>query len=161
MKYTINFDKLIDQWLRPLYIGKPKVRALIAALVYPARAQHAAFLAFKAKTDQEITITIQVNRMRQALRDKFGDSTIDIVHPGDYLAEAYIYLLSEPHPDEWDYQLSEDHQPIEYDYLAGEYSSQLDYIVTIPASLAAQALQIYAFVNTYNFSSRRFAVQTV
>ena len=99
--------------------------------------------------------------MRQALRDEFNNNTIEIVHPGDYLAKAYIYLYIEARPPEYDYLDSEGHLPVEYDYLDGEYNSTLDYIVTIPASMAAQIPAITAFVNKYNLSSRRFAVHTI
>jgi hypothetical protein len=160
MNYSLNIPKLVNDYLRPIF-SKPVTTAWLNALLYPLIQKHDDFLAFKAQMDAEVTITCQVNRLRQALRDKFLDDTIEIIHPGDYLANAYIYLSAEPRPDEYDYLLSEDHTPVEYDYLQGEYDAEVDYIVRIPSTLSAMYEAIYAFVNRYNFTGRRFAVEIV
>jgi len=160
MNYSLNIPKLIGDYLRPLF-NKPVTTAWLNALLSPVVQKHSDFLTFKAQMDADVTITCQVNRLRQALRDKFADDTIDIIHPGDYLARAFIYLSTEPSPDEYDYLESEDHEPAEYDYLAGEYDAEVDYIVRIPSSLTAMYEAIFAFVSRYNFTSRRFAIEIV
>jgi hypothetical protein len=134
--------------------------AWINAMLWCIGQRHDQFLAFKAQMDAEVTITIQVNRFRKALRDKYNDQTIEIIHPGGYLDKTYIFLSTENHPAEFDYLEAENHVPVEYDFLQGEYDLQVDYIVLIPASLLPQYDDIYAFVSRYNLTSRRFAIQT-
>ena len=160
MTYSFNITKLIKSYLYPLFY-QAKINGLLLAYLYPIVQKQSDFIAFKAQMDAQATINIQYNRMVQALRDKFGDNTIDIIHPGDYLLSAFIYLSYEAHSPEFDYLASESHTPVEYDYLGGEYGSTYHYIVQIPTSLATQSAQIYAFVNKYNLTSRRFAVQTI
>jgi hypothetical protein len=160
MNYSLNVPKLITDYLRPIF-SKPKITAWLNALLYTVIQKHDDFLAFKTQMDAEVTITCQVNRLRQALRDKFADNTIEIIHPGDYLAKAYIYLSTEPSPHEFDFLESEDHEPAEYDFLDGEYQAEVDYIVRIPASLTSSYEAIYAFVSRYNFTSRTFSVEIV
>lgn len=158
MNYSLNIAKLVGDYFRPLF-NKPKLIAWINACLFPVKTKHDDFLAFKTAIDNEVTITCQVNRLRLALRTKFDDDTIEIIHPGDYLATAYIYLKNEPHPDEYDYLMSEDHTPVEYDYLNGEYLAQVDYIVRIPESLAGSTIEISAFVARYNFTSMTYAIE--
>ncbi len=159
-QYSFNLVKVIKSYLYPLYF-KPKTNSLLLALLYPVVVKQADFLVFKARIDNDVTINIQVNRMRQALRDKFGDNTIDIVHPGDYLAKAWIYQSFEASPPEFIYQDSEGHLPNQFIYQLGEYDVQLDFIITIPTAMAVQAQAVYSFVQPYNMTSRRYAVHLV
>ena len=160
MNYSLNIAKLVDDYLRPLFNQAKRV-AWLNAILSVVDAQHDNFLTLKEQMDEQVTITIQVNRFRHALREKYNDDTIEIIHPGIYLDNTFIFLSTEPRPAEYDYLASENHEPVEYDYLSGEFQSQVDYIVRIPESLAAQYNDIYAFVNKYNLTSRRFAIETV
>jgi hypothetical protein len=159
MNYSLNISKLVDDYLRPLF-NLPKRVAWLNAVLSVVSQRHDAFLAFKQQMDAEVTITVQVNRFRQALRDKYNDQTIDIIHPGQYLDLTYIFLSTENAPAQYDFLAVEDHTPVEYDYLNGEFQAQVDYIVLIPATLLPQYNNILDYVNQYNLTSRRFAIQT-
>jgi hypothetical protein len=160
MNYSLNITKLVDDYFRPLF-NRPKRLAWMGAVLSVLDARHTQFLAFKEQMDAEVTITIQVNRFRRALRDKYHDETIEIIHPGDYLDQAYIFLSTESRPAEYDFLAVEGHTPVEYDFLYGEFQAQVDYIVRIPGSLASMYNDIFGFVSQYNLTSRRFAIQIV
>lgn len=160
MNYSLNISKLVNDYLRPLF-NRPIRTAWLNAVLYPVAQKHNDFTAFKVQMDAEVTITIQVNRFRKALRDRYNDQTIEIIHPGDFLSQAYIFLSTEIGPTEFDFLASENHEPVEYDFLEGEFEAQVDYIVRIPISLAPRTAEIYDFVSQYNLTSRRFAIETV
>lgn len=159
MNYTFNILKLVKDYLG--IFNKPKIRAYTEALLHPVEDLHNGFLTFRVKMLSDVTITSEVNRLRKALRDKYQDQTIQIIHPGDYLLRAFIYLRDEPHPERYDYTREEAHTPVEFDFLREEFDASVDFIVRIPISLITQADDIYNFVARYQLASIKFKVEAL
>jgi hypothetical protein len=159
MNYSFNIIKLIKDYLG--VFNKPKIKAYTEALIFSVVATHTDFLAFRVRMLSEVTITSEVNRLRKALRDRFVDQTIQIIHPGDYLLRAFIFLRTEPRPVRYDYLREENHLPTEYDYLRNEYDASVDFIVRIPLSLANRSDEIYNYVLKYKIASIKFKVEAL
>lgn len=158
MNYSFDLAVLIKQTLNNV-VRKPKMFAWLHSLMKPINTMHLAFLAFRQQTLKDITITSEVNRLTQALQDKFNNPGIYLVHPFDYIDSAYFYLFNEEHLPEFDYLFSEGVDP-DYDFLFNEYDPDYDFFVMIPAALALSAENINAFTAKYVMAGRRFKVQT-
>ena len=158
MNYGFNTNTLIKQLLPPA-VRKPKQIAWLMALVKPVQDLHTAFLAYRQQALRDITITSQVNRLTKALQDKFSNDGIYLVHPLDYLDQAYVYLYAEERLPEYDYLLEENHRPKEFDYILDELNRDFDFIVRVPAILAQSNNNITAFVNKYVMAGRRFKIE--
>lgn len=159
MIFGIEINKLI-KWLIPHFLYKPKHKAWLETLLSAVAWLYAQFLIYRDEKLYEATTNSQVSRLTHALIRKFGDDRIYIIHPDDFLDQAYIYLEIEGATPEWDWLAEEEHTPVDYDFLAAEYDNQYDFIVRIPAEIAGQAELIRAFVNKYKFSSKIFNVET-
>lgn len=159
MIFGIGINKLI-KWLVPHFLVKPKHIAWLQTLLSPILSLYSNFLGYRDTKLYDATVNSQVNRLTLALRDGFNDNTIYILHLGDYLDQAFIYLEIEGATPEFDYLAIEAHTPVDYDFLQAEYDNQYDFIVRIPVAIAAQTEAIRAFVNKYKFSSKRFIIQT-
>lgn len=159
MIFDINVNKLI-KWLVPHFLNKVKHLAWLQVLLFPVAWLYSEFLIYRDDKLNEATINSQVNRLTEALRHKFLDNTIYIIHITDYINQAFIYLELEGAFLEYDYLASENHVPVDYDFTQAEYDSQYDFIVRIPVALVGQTDVITAFVNKYKFSSKRFIVET-
>jgi len=144
----------------PYFLLQPIHYAWLQTVLVTIKSDYADFLTYRAQQLKNATINSQVNRLTQALWDEFGNTTIYILHPDDNLAESFIYLESEGATPEFDYLESEDHTPVDYDYLESEYANDYDFIVRIPVSMAASTEAVYAFVAPYIFSGINFTVQT-
>lgn len=156
MNYLINFNRLIT-YLLPPFLRKRRQIGWLMAILAPARTIHLNLLYFRRDSLWRATINGQVNRLRQALRQRFNNNQIQIVHPSTNLQQVYIYQISEVQPPVYIYQRSELKPPI-YIYQMAEPIGQFDFIVTIPFSLLSAAPAIYAYVNQYKPAGRRFAI---
>ena len=159
MIFNINFNKLI-KWLLPHFLNKTKQIAWLSALLYPIVWLHAQYLIYRDQKLSDATINSQVIRLTKALRDKFSNLGIYILHFSDYLDQAFIYLRIEGATIEYDYIQLDNHSPADYDFLSAEYDNQYDFIVRIPVGMALKADQVNAFVQLYKFSSKRFKIET-
>ncbi|MEB0302401.1 hypothetical protein [Mucilaginibacter sp. 5C4] len=157
--YRYDVKKMI-RWLMPFFLIKPKHLAWLETLLLPVKLMYDDFLVYKDQQLREATITSETNRLTRALRDKFLDETIYIIHPDDYLEQSFIYLESEGASPEFDYLDEENHQPYTFDYLDEEFNSQYDFIVRIPEILIGNADAIRAFVKKYIFSGITFTIET-
>lgn len=159
MNYDIDFNKVI-RWLVPHFLNKPKHIAWLTTLLTPLVWLYDQFLIYRSQKLYDATINSTVNRLTHALRQKFANNTIYIIHYSDYLDQAFIFLQIEGATPEFDYLVSDAHTPLTYDFTSSEYDNEQDFIVRIPISLASQASTVAAFVNLYKFSSKRFKVET-
>src|SRR3989339_480346 len=102
MIFGIDINKLIQQ-LTPHFLNKPKQIAWLQVLLYPLVWLYSEFLTYRTAKLKEATINSQVIRFRRALRDRFENESIEIIHPEDYLSQAFIYLEIEGATIEYDY----------------------------------------------------------
>jgi len=160
MIFGIDINKMV-KWLMPHFLFKPVHYAWLKLLLFPMTWTYSQFLVYRLDKLKEATINSQVNRLRLALRERFGSDLIDIIHFSDYLNQAYIYLEIEGATLEYDYLEMENHQPVDYDYLTEEYDQEFDFVVRIPQSLAAQWESIIAFVNKYKLVGKRFTLEFI
>lgn len=160
MIFEIDLNKII-RWLTPHFLDKPKHRAWLQTLMFPIVWLYAQFLDYRSSKFRESTINSQVNRLTQALRERFGSDLIEILHFSDYLNQAFIYLELEGSVLEYDYLAIEGHVPVDYDFLQAEYDNQFDFVVRIPASLTIEQDSITAFVNKYKLVSKRFKIEII
>lgn len=158
--FTFDIDKMI-RWLMPFFLFQPVHYAWLQTLLVTVKTTYTEFMAFRALMLANATINSQVNRLTQALWDNF-DSThaIYLQQNADAFQQSFIYLATEGATPEYDYLISENHTPVEYDYLDSEYSADVNFIVWIPVAIAASEAQIYAFVKRYVFSGITFSIQT-
>lgn len=159
MNFNIDINKLIF-WLMPHFLTKPKHLVWLQTLLFPLSWLYAQFLQYRAQKLYDATINSQVNRLTHALRSKFNDQTIYIIHLSDYIDQAFIFLEIEGATPEYDYLAIEGHIPVDYDFTQAEYDSEVDFIVRIPLAMVAQSEAVKAFVNLYKFSSKRFKIET-
>ncbi|MBD3748928.1 MAG: hypothetical protein IE931_05485 [Sphingobacteriales bacterium] len=144
----------------PHFLVRPKHLAWLTVLLYPLVWLYDQFLVYRDDKLKEATINSSVNRFTRALRDKFLDETIYIVHPFNYLEQAFVYLEIEGATIEYDYLDIEAHLPVDYDSLQSEFDSETDFIVRIPVSLAEQTNEVSLFVQKYAFYGKRFRIET-
>lgn len=157
--FNANFNTLI-KWLVPHYLFKPKQMAWLNALLSPLVWLFDAFTKYREQKLYDATINSQVIRLTKALRDKFNDQSIYIIHLTDYLDQAFIYLEIEGATVEYDYTDAEAHTPLDYDFIQAEYDAEFDFVVRIPVALVSATPEVKAFVNKYRFSSKRFIIET-
>ncbi|WP_443937105.1 hypothetical protein [Pedobacter sp. MW01-1-1] len=159
MNFNIDFNKLIT-WLVPHFLVKPNHLAWLKTLLFPVVWLYSEFLAYRAEKLYDATINSQVNRLTHALRKRFNNQSIYIIHLSDYTDQAFIFLEIEGATLEYDYLAMEGHTPLDYDFLQAEYDNEVDFIVRIPIGMAALSEEVKAFVNLYKFSSKRFKIET-
>jgi hypothetical protein len=158
----LDFDLTkIVKWLTPHFLWKPKQTAWLTVLLFPLVWLYEQFLIYQLDKLKEATINSQVIRLTQALRERYNNQGIIIIHFSDYINQAFLYLQLEGTFSEFDYLAAEGHTPVDYDFQQLEYNDQFDFIVRIPAAIAAQTDLITAFVNKYKLASKRFKVETI
>lgn len=160
MIFGVDINRLIQQ-LTPHHMNKPKHNAWLQVLLYPVVWLYAAFLTYRADKLKEATINSQVIRFTRALRDRFVNENIVIIHPVDFLGQSFIYLEIEGATLEYDYLGIEAHVPVNYDFLQAEYDIEYDFIVRIPALIASKQAAVIAFVNIYKLAGKRFKVEII
>jgi hypothetical protein len=158
--YSFDINKMISR-LMPDFLIKPIHLAWLQVINVTLKNRYADFLTYRQQQLANATINSSVNRLTQALWDKF-DSThsIYLLQSEDYLDEAFIYLESDGATPAYDYLVSDNVQPYDYDFLNTEYNTNYNFIVRIPVALIAQTKAIYDFVNTYVFSGITFTIET-
>jgi hypothetical protein len=159
MKYSFNINKMI-LWLMPEILIQPVHVAWLITVLAPLNTIYTTFINFKDDQLKAATITSSVIRLTKALWDQFDPTNaIYIIHPEDYMNEAYIFLQSEGAALQFDYLQSENHVPQDFDFLEVEYGLNYDFVVRVPIALQAYNSAIYAFVKRYSFSSLTFTIQ--
>lgn len=157
--YTFDVNKMI-RWLMPYFLLQPIHYAWLQTLLVTVKNRYADFLAYRDLQLRNATVDSTVIRFTKGLRDEFEDDTIYILHPEDFLDQSFIYLASEGATIEYDYLASEDHSPVDYDYTEAEYSLNWDFIVRIPVALAGSIDAIRAYVKKYAFSGLNYTIET-
>lgn len=155
--FNVNFERLIA-WLLAGYMRRPIRLAWLWVLIKPVRRIHAELLAYRDNANWRATITGSKNRLRQALRQQFGDNTIEIVDAGLIVEPVFIYRAIELQTSPTIWRASEGQPPL-YLRRASEFDRPVDFIVRIPASLAGSAAAIYEFTNRYRIAGRTFRVE--
>lgn len=143
----------------PELLRKPKHLAWLQSLFKPVITLWNAVLEYRIAKLYEATITGETNRLEKALQDRYDNDGIYIIHPTDYLDTAWIFLKDEPHFQEWDFLKSENHEPVEYDFLKREYDPDYDFIIRIPASLAAIVNDLKNWVKKYVMAGKRYKIE--
>ena len=156
--FNIDLNKLI-RWLVPHFLQKPKHLAWLTVLLSPIVWLYDQFLIYRLAKLREATINSSVNRFEIALQTQFANAGIYIVHPGNYLNQAFIYLEIEGATPEFDYLDIEAHTPVDYDATQAEFDVEVDFIVRVPSSLTDSQTLIKAFINKYSFFGKRFKIE--
>jgi hypothetical protein len=154
--FNINFNRLITWELPPEERSRGRI-AWIFAITAHLRLVFRLFLQFRTSANWRATINGQVHRLRQALRQQYGNTSIQIVHPQGILSNVYIYQRSEAQTPTYVYRRSEI-QPSVHIQNFNYYQNQFDFIVIIPLSLVSRAPEIYSFVESYKLAGKRFAI---
>lgn len=157
---NFNFDIIkMVRWLLPYFLVKPRHRAWLETLSAPIKSLYTDFLTYRQLQLRNATVNSSKNRLTRALRDKYEDETIYILHSNDYLNQSFIYLEEEGASLEYDYLYEEEHEPADFDYLDEEYNSEVDFVVRIPQAMAAKQLDVYEYVRKYVFTGIRFTIE--
>lgn len=145
----------------PYFLVKPKHYAWLITLLAPVKNRYADFLTYRNEQLKNATINSSVNRLTQALWDKF-DSTnaIYLLQNNPFEHGAFIYLESDGASPSYDYLESDAHTPDEFDYLDSDYNANYNFIVRIPVALVGDTAAIYAFVKKYVFAGITFTIET-
>ena len=145
----------------PYFLVKPIHYAWLVTLLAPVKNRYADFLAYRQQILMDATIDSSVNRLTQALWDKFDvTNSIYLMQNTVFQDEAFIYLESDGATPQYVYLESDAHEPYTYIYLDAEYNSNYNFIVRIPVALVDQTAAIYAFVKKYVFSGISFTIET-
>lgn len=160
MIFGVDFNRIIEH-LTPHFLKKSKHLAWLKVLLSPVVWLYDQFLTYRTAKLKEATINSQVVRFTRALRDYFGSELIEIIHSGDFLNQAFIYLEIEGATAEYDYLPIEAHEPVDYDYTQAEFDSENDFTVRIPAAMNGQQDAVIAFVNKYKLAGKRFNVELI
>jgi len=160
MIFDIDLKKIV-KWLTPYFLWRPKQVAWLTVLVFPLTWLFKQFIAYRLDKLKEATTNSQVIRLTRALRDRYLNENINIIHFSDTMSQAFVYLQLEGSFDEFDFTGAEGHLPSDYDYVQTEYNDQYDFVVRIPAVIAVQADAVKAFVNKYKLASKRFKVEII
>jgi len=158
--FSFDINKMI-KWLMPSFLYQPIHYAWLQVLLAPMVNQYTAFLAYMQLQLKNATIDSSVNRLTQALWDNF-DSTdsIYITQNDAYDDEDFIYLTSDGATPAYDYLISDEVEPYDYDFLADELNSTYNFTVWIPIALVGDTTLINAFVSKYVFSGITFQILT-
>lgn len=126
-------------------IARSPMLEWLGALISPVPTLHNAFLTFRARIMESITITGQVCRLRTGLNDRFDPALRRIyIVDQDELAPLFIFLESENRPV---------YLPV---YITG---SAVEFLVMVPAELASDEQLIRQFLNAYKLVTKRYRIQ--
>jgi hypothetical protein len=158
MRYSFNINKLIDLILANMF-HKPVHLAWLRAALKPLRTTYAILMAYRTAKLSEATITSSVNRFTKALNDRFDTTDIYLIHQLDYIDNAFEFLETDYHFNDYDYLGEENHVPQDFDYTSNEYDPDNDFLVRIPHALFPKINEIKAFVLRYTMAGRRFTIE--
>lgn len=143
--YGINWTKFVEERVMSP-IRKPKMRALIHALLTPTKTLHTNFIAFKSAQELDLKITPQVRILEYWLNELY-DKALRRIHIEDYVNTEPILIWGESY-----------NNPI---YLPEFLSSkEFDFTVFLPigAGLKPQEVAIRAFLDKYKLAGKRYLI---
>ena len=159
--YDITYKKLVTT-LVPQVLRKPKMMALLNALVNPVVYVYNLFLINRRSNLYKLTITPQVCYVQKALNDKY-DSTerrIVITKPKTY-DSLFVYEKIESKPV-YLYKKLESAAPKTFLIQKGEAGSfQYDFIVEVPASVPFDINEMTAVIDSYILPEKVYKISTV
>ena len=156
--YDIDFKNLVN-WLVPEVLHKPRLMALVSALVTPVVFLHNQFKTNRDNNLYKLLITPQVCYMEMALNDKYDkdDRRIKIVRPKTYEA-MFVFQKIENKPA-YLYRKSETTAPHSWLYKKGEASdNQYDFIVKVPSTITFDMDEIMAVVDGYMLPDKFYTI---
>lgn len=141
--YAYHIDTVIG-WALPNALRKPRLYALVRALVAPAKYLHNQLIGFRTGALFNINTNGQVCYLKSALNRKF-DPALRRIYIEDGVINPIIYIFNEV-----------ENSPI---YLP-EFmsSSDADFVVFVPIALQSQDTQIKALVNQFRLVSKQFSI---
>lgn len=158
--YDIAYKKLVNS-LVPQVLRKPKMIALLYALVNPVVYVYNLFLINRRSNLYRLMITPQVCYVEMALNDKYDGVArrIKIVRPKSYNPlflykkienkPVYLYKKNEGAPKTWLIQKGE----------AGAF--QFDFIVQVPATVVFDINEMMAVIDTYILPEKVYKISIV
>jgi len=158
MRTGFDIGRLIEMY-SPELLRKPKHLAWLQTCAKPLKTAWAGFLLFRKEKLYEAAITGETNRLERALRDRYGDNGIYILHPTDYLDTAWIWTKTEPVFPEHDFLMDETPPEWEHDFLADEYDPEHDFVVRVPAALAGKTEEMRAWLKRYVMAGKRYKIE--
>jgi hypothetical protein len=158
--YDIAYKKLVNS-LVPQVLRKPKMIALLYALVNPVVYVYNLFLINRRSNLYRLMITPQVCYVEMALNDKYDSSArrIKIARPKSYNPlflykkienkPVFLYKKNEGAPKTWLIQ-------------KGEASSfQFDFIVQVPATVVFDINEMMAVIDSYILPEKVYKISIV
>lgn len=156
--FNVDFEKLVRQ-VMPTELRKPRLLALILAMVSPIVRLHGLFLVYRAATFYDLEHNSQVCRMQAVLNDEF-DNTDRRIRIVDGPGEDPLYLFQ---PDELKpvflYQPSENQSVTlwqEQETIAGA-----DFKILVPAAVAFDPVRMRALTDRYCLPSKDYTIEVI
>lgn len=159
--YDISYRKLVSA-LVPQVLRKPKILALLSALVNPVVHVYNLFLINRRSNLYRLMITPQVCYVQMALNDKYDSAArrIMIKQPKSY-NPRFLYKKAENKPL-YLYRKAEMTRPKSTLIMKGEASAfQYDFIVQVPATVAFDINEMMAVINNYILPEKVYKISIV
>lgn len=159
--YDISYKKLVTS-LVPQVLRKPKMLALLNALINPVVYVYNLFLINRRNNLYRLMITPQICYVQMALNDKYdsSDRRIKIVRPKSY-NPIFLYKKIENKPH-YLYQKRETTKPKTHLIQKGEAGSfQFDFIIQVPATVAFNINEMMAVIDSYILPDKVYKISIV
>lgn len=158
MIFDIDFNKLIKK-VSPPRLRRTRYIMFLRAVLEPLKTLYAFFMSFLEEKRYELSITGQTMILESHLNDVFDNILRRIKIQHFQVDSDYDYFVSEGQNPDFDYFESEG-ASARYIYFYGENTSGIatDFVVIIPAELAAKESQISATVKKHKIAGPEFAV---
>lgn len=155
--YTIDWKRMV-RWNLPVSRRKPRLLAMLYALIYPVVVVYQALIKYKKAKQYQLLISPQVCYLERLLNDRFdyGLRRIRIDEPIVH-DPWYLFQEEELKPE---YLFTEgENQPV---YLfteseAGEIKD--DFIVLVPAGLSFDSNELKSLLNQFRLAGKKYSIK--
>lgn len=154
--YNVHWNKLIS-WLLPMELFKPKLFAIVKALIAPIAKLHNDLLVLRKAKLYELSIDSRIGKMVSYLNKRYDATNSIYITNGQKGVEQFIFLETETETD-YVFDVSSAEQMFVYnDNEVG--TAPAHFIVWLPLALQPKELEIKAVVNQIKLPSKRFQIQ--
>lgn len=154
---NIDWAKLIN-WLLPLSVRKPKIKAFLNVLLFPIKEIFSQTNQAQQQYVADLSINILTDTLLAKLQADYptvGGFSCHIFNQWETIPQAYDKKLTEHHKQDYVYKLSEGSFTPDYDFFLSEKDLPYDYHVVVPTAYTANYTAITNLINRYRPAGKR------
>lgn len=158
-RYRFDLSAL-ETGLLPYLLRRPRLRAFLLAVTSPLATLYARFLSYAARTSRQLSYSGQKLAFERALNDRFDPAftRIRIINADEQVEADYDYFVSEDHqPPEYMTFVAEG-PPFYYDFLFAEILNQVGFVVLVPAALSSQEAALNAKIRQFKLAMVKYKI---